>query len=134
MAQWLSLPDPQVISWAGRCSGRGWMVVNLVFISSQKWLNFDSFLKCSAASTWASQVALVVKNSPAKVGDVGLIRVSGRSPGGGHGNPFQYSHLENPTEREAWQVTAHRVTKSWTRLKQLSTHHTLPIPKLSSSC
>ena len=110
------------------------MVVNLVFISSQKWLNFDSFLKCSAASTWASQVALVVKNSPAKVGDVGLIRVSGRSPGGGHGNPFQYSHLENPTEREAWQVTAHRVTKSWTRLTQLSTHHTLPIPKLSSSC
>ena len=80
------------------------------------------------------QVALVVKKSHAKVRDGGLIHVSGGSPGGRHGNPFQYSHLENPTEREAWQVTAHRVTKSWTRLKQLSMHHTLPIPKLSSSC
>jgi len=40
----------------------------------------------------------------------------GRSPGGGHGNPLQYSCLENPMDRGAWQATVHEVTKSWTRL------------------
>ena len=48
---------------------------------------------------WVSQVALVVKNLPANAGDIrdmGLIPGSGRSPGGGHGNPLQYSCLENP--------------------------------------
>ena len=50
-----------------------------------------------------------------------MIPGSGRSPGGGHGNPLQYSCLENPKDRGAWWVTVHRVAKSWTRLKQLST-------------
>ena len=71
------------------------------------------------------QVALVVKNLPAKAGDwrdMGLIAVLGRSPGGGHGDPLQYSCLENPVDREAWQAMAHRVTKSWRWLKQLSAH------------
>ena len=48
---------------------------------------------------WASQVALVVKNPPANAGDVrdlGSIPGLGRPPGGGHGNPLQYSCLENP--------------------------------------
>jgi len=53
---------------------------------------------------------------------VGSIPGSGRSPGGGHGNPLQYSCLENPTDRGAWQATVHRVANSWTQLKQLSTH------------
>ena len=47
------------------------------------------------------------KNSPANAGDIrdeGLIPGSGRFPGGGHGNPLQYSCLENPMDREAWQV------------------------------
>ena len=44
----------------------------------------------------------------------GLIPGSGRSPGGGHGNPPQYSCLENPMDRGAWQATVHRVTKSGT--------------------
>ena len=44
-----------------------------------------------------------------------------KSSGGGHGNPLHYSSLENPMDREAWRATVHRVTKSWTRLKQLST-------------
>ena len=64
----------------------------------------------------ASQVALVVKNLPANAGDirdVGSISGSGRSPGGGHGNPLQYSCLENPMDRGAWQATVHRVIKSW---------------------
>ena len=57
------------------------------------------------ASVWASQVVLVVKNLPANTGDLrdtGSIPGSGRSPGGGYGNPLQYSCLENPTDREAW--------------------------------
>ena len=71
-----------------------------------------------------SQVALVVKNSPANAGDsrdVGSIPGSGRSPGGEHGNPIQYSCLENPMNGGAWRATVHRVAKNWTRLKQLST-------------
>ena len=44
----------------------------------------------------------------------------GRSHGGGHGNPLQYSCLENPMDRGAWQATVHGVTKSQARLKQLS--------------
>ena len=52
---------------------------------------------------------------------VALIPGSGRYPGGGHGNPLQCSCLENPMDRGAWQTTVHRVTKSQTRLKRLST-------------
>jgi len=70
-----------------------------------------------------SQVALVVKNLPANAGDkrdVGWISELERSPRGGYGNPLQYSCLENPMDRGAWEATVHRVTKSWTRLKQRS--------------
>ena len=49
----------------------------------------------------------------------------GRSPGGGHGNPLQYSWLENPMDRGAWQVTVHSIGKSWTQLKQLSMYRSL---------
>ena len=56
----------------------------------------------------------VVKNPPAKVGDVGSIPGLGRSPGEGIGNPLQYSCLGNPTERRSWLVAVHGVAKSWT--------------------
>jgi len=62
-------------------------------------------------------VAQQVKNPPANAGntgDKGLIPGSGRSPGGGNGNPLQYSCLENPMDRRAWQATVHGVAKSWT--------------------
>ena len=65
----------------------------------------------------ASQVALVVKKLPANTGDVrdaGLILESGRSPGGGHGNPFQCSYLTNLMEGTAWWATDHRDAKSQT--------------------
>ena len=62
----------------------------------------------------------VVKNLPVNAGDTGSIPGSGRSPGGGHGNPFQYSCLENPKDRGAWRATFHGVTKSQMGLKQLS--------------
>ena len=68
---------------------------------------------------WASQVALVVKNLPASAADIrdaGLIPGSGRSPGGGHGNPLRYSSLENLMDREAWQAIVRGVAKSRTRL------------------
>ena len=66
----------------------------------------------------------MVKNMPGNAGDmrdVGSIPGSGRSPEGGYDNMLQYSCLENPMDRGAWQATVHRVTKSHTRLKQLST-------------
>ena len=69
--------------------------------------------------TWASHVVLVVKNLPANVGDVrdmGSILGWGGFSEGGHGNPLQYSCLENAMDRGAWQVTVHRVAQSWTRL------------------
>ena len=72
------------------------------------------------AQSWASQVAQW-KESACNAGDAALIPQSGRSPGGGHGNPLQYSCLENPMDREAWKATVHEITKSQTWLKQLST-------------
>ena len=62
----------------------------------------------------ASQVVFVVKNMPANAGDlrdVGLIPGSGRSPGGGNGNPLWYTCLENPTDRGAWQAAVHRIAE-----------------------
>ena len=65
----------------------------------------------------ASQVVLVVKNTPSSAGnvrDLGLIPGLGRSPGEGNGNPLQYSCLENPMDRGARKATVHGVTKSRT--------------------
>ena len=56
----------------------------------------------------------MVKNSPAVQGDPGSIPGLGRFPGGGNGNPLQYSCLENPVDREACQAAVHGVTKSKT--------------------
>ena len=53
----------------------------------------------------------MVKNLPASAGDAGLIPGSRIYPGGGNGNPFQYSCLGNPMDRGTWQGTDHRVTK-----------------------
>ena len=66
----------------------------------------------------------MVKNPPANAGDVRDIGSTpgwGRSPRGGHGNPFEYPCLENPTDRGVRQVTVRGVTKSWIRLKLLPT-------------
>ena len=63
----------------------------------------------------------MVKNLLANVRDSrvrGSIPGPGRSPGGGHGNPLQYYCLENSMDREAWQVTVHRVAQSRTQLKR----------------
>ena len=68
---------------------------------------------------WASQVALVAKNLPASatnVRDMGSVPRPGRSPGGQHGNPLQYSCLENPMDIGAWWAIVRGVTKSQTQL------------------
>ena len=68
---------------------------------------------------WASPGGSVVKNLPANAGDpgdTGSIPGLGRSPGGGNGNPLQYSCLENPVDRAAYQATVHGVAKTQTQL------------------
>ena len=83
----------------------------------------------SYSDQWVSQVALVVKKTPVNAGDVrdtGLIPGSGRSPGGKHGNPLQYSYLENSMDRGDWRAIVHRVAKSQTQRQRLSMHaHTV---------
>ena len=78
------------------------------------------YLGGTVDSVGASQVRLVVKNLPANAGDIrdlDLIPESGRPPGGGNGNPLQYSCLRIPWIEEPGGASVHRVTKSWTRLK-----------------
>ena len=79
------------------------------------------------------QVAIVVKNLSANAGvirDTGLIPELGRSPGGGHGNPLQYSCLENPMDRGAWRATVNGVAKCWTGLNRLSTQMSCLVAEL----
>ena len=74
------------------------------------------FFNWSIFDVLASQVAVVVQNSAyngEELRDRVLIPGMGRSPGGGHGNPFQYSCLKNPMDTGTWQATIHRVAQSW---------------------
>jgi len=67
--------------------------------------------------TGASQLMLMLKNPPASTGDIrdmGSIPGLGRCPRRGHGNPLQYSCLENPMDRGVWRAAAHRIPKSQT--------------------
>ena len=68
----------------------------------------------------------VVKNLP-NVADAGSVPGSGRSPGGGNGNPIQYSCLENSMGKEVWWATVYGVTKSWTLLSHRA--HSLRVIK-----
>ena len=90
---------------------------------------YDPLHKFSPQPIWrslkASQVMLVVKNLPANAGDVGnagLIPGSGRSPGGGHGSPLQYSCLENPMDRGGLQATVRSVAELDTSEATAHTH------------
>ena len=72
----------------------------------------------------------MVKNPSAKAGDardVGSIPGSGRFPGGGHGNPLQYSCLKNPMDRGAWRATGHRVEKVHTHTHTHTHTHISPL-------
>ena len=86
------------------------MIYNIVLVSGVQKTD-------SVMYKWAFQVVLVVKNPNANAGnirDTGLIPGSGRSHGGGNGNLLQYSCLENPMDRGAWQAKVHGVAKSQT--------------------
>ena len=79
---------------------------------------------------------IVVKNLAANAGnirDVGLIPGLGRSPRGEHGNPLQYSCLDNPTDRGAWRAMVHRIAKSQTQLEEFSTF-LLVVPVVMYGC
>ena len=97
-----------------------------IFVHSVRIIQFDVFTCNYPVFPASSQVALVVKNPPANAADVretGSILESGRSPGGEHGNLFQYSYLENPMDRGAWPSKVHRVAKSQTPMKRLTMLH-----------
>ena len=79
---------------------------------TDKWLSFP--IKQKFLKKLASLVAQVVKNLPAMQETQSLIPELGRSPGEGNGNPLQYSCLEKPMDRGAWQATVHGVTNSCT--------------------
>ena len=86
-----------------------------------KWLYTITFL----VRTWTQPLrgfsgGSVIKNLPANAGDVRLIFGSGRSIGGGNGNPLQYSCLQNSMDRGAWQDTVHGVTKEPDTTEQLN--------------
>ena len=100
--------------------GAWWAIVHRVAKSQTQLKQLSTHTQA-----WASQVALVVQSPPANARDVrntGLTPGWGRSPGGVHGNPLQFSCLENPKDRGTWWATVHGVARSWTRLKRLSTH------------
>ena len=98
LPEWLSLLQRQMESWA-------------VYGSLPETMGFPggSVVKAPLASA-------------GDAGDKGLIPGLGSSPGGGNGNPLQYSCLENSTDRGAWSATVHGVTKNRTRLSGWDTH------------
>ena len=79
----------------------------------------------------ASLVTQMMRNLPASARDLGSIPESGRSPGGGNGNPLQYSCLESPMGRGAWRATVHGVTQSpWLTHTKTHTDKLTPVLRL----
>ena len=92
---------------------------------TESWTRLSDWTTPTTTHYGTSQTALVVKTMPTSEGDirdVGSIPGLGRASGGQRGNLLQYSFLENSMERGAWMTTVHRVTKSQTPLKRLSTY------------
>ena len=101
-----SFPGP---SLAGR-----FLVLSHATPLSEALLSHSLSRPAGAVKPASIQVVLVVKNPPVNAGDVrdvGSIPGSGQSPGGGHGNPLQYSCLKNPMERGTWWTIVHGVTR-----------------------
>ena len=95
-----------------------WFSVLEGFLKLTCWAHSTSFLWVCLWNSlmlvcfiWSFPDGSDGKESACNAGDVGLIPGLGRSPGGGNGNPLQYSCLGNPTDREAWRVTVHGVAK-----------------------
>ena len=116
-----------LVIWGQFCILSLFLCVSLVNAFSSMYVSVYPYLpdhlniliRWLKVSMWALQAVLVVKNPPANAGDIrvaGLVPGLGRSPGGGHGNPSQYSCLENPMDRRPWQATVHGVAVSRMRL------------------
>ena len=84
-------------------------------------------IRAQHKSTMGFPGGSVVKNPPANAGDLGLIPGSGRSPGEGNGNPFQYSCLGNPMDRGAWRAMVHGVSKEMDMTERLNNCNKLTI-------
>ena len=123
---WRRKWQPTPMFLPGESQGAWWVAICGVTQSQTrlKWLSSSgSKLRKHLwqFSTKSYPSGSTVKNPPAIKEPVSIPGL-GRFPGGGHGNPLQYSCLESPMDREAWWATVHRVTKSWIWLKRMSTH------------
>ena len=100
--------------------------INFVFfLLCQGFFFFHQFISCQVLRTesifcTSSLVAQMVKNLPTNAGDPGSIPESGRSPGGGNGNPLQYSCLENFHGKEPGRLQSMWFAKSQTKLSDFT--------------
>ena len=117
---WSSIYTSEYLSEEYRNTNSKKKMCNLIFITTLStiakiWLNVHMHACTHTHTHTHTHMGFpggsVVKSPPANPGDSGWIPGSGRSPGGGHGNPFQYSWVGNSRDRRAWQATVHRVTK-----------------------
>ena len=115
---WSECSDPVEVR-GRRNRNKDWMctspLVSLNILSFS--LFFSNLYYRVPTMSWVFPGGSDSKESTCTAEDPDLIPGSGRSPAEGNGNPLQYSCLENPIDRGAWQATVHRITKSPTRLK-----------------
>ena len=125
---WMTSPTRWTWVWAS--SGRCWWTEKPGMLQSmglqrvgQDWVTELNFYicECMGFPDGASGKEPACQSRRQKIR--GFDPWVGRSPGGGHGNPLQYSCLENPMDRGTWWAMVHGVTKSWTQLKWLSRQH-----------
>ena len=96
------------------CTWFSWCICpSYVCTSSTSSLNYFGDIYTASKGSWIFPHSSVGKESVCKAGDLGLIPGLGRSPGEGNGNLLQYSCLENPMDREAWQAQVHGVKRVW---------------------
>ena len=89
--------------------------IKQIFFTGKSWFGLLLLtVNKTATIYWGFPCDSAAKNPPANTEDMGLIPGFERSPEDEHSNPFQYSCLENPMDRGAWQAIVHRVAKSWT--------------------
>ena len=124
----VSQNHPTSASSALLVGAQTWITVILNGLPWKRTKIILSFLRLhpSTAFLWgAGRGASLVKGkaSACNARDLGWIPGSGRSPGEGNSNLLQYSCLENPIDREAWQTTVHGIAKSWTQLSDFTFFH-----------
>ena len=117
----IALHNPLFFFWDILCCVQSILhkaVVPILFPTPSSMLSANKCSFCYLVISGVSEqlVAQLLKNPPAKAGDLGSILGLGRSPGEGNGNPLQYSGLENPVDWGAWRATVHGVAKSRTQL------------------